>query len=174
MKIRYFVIIGILLAAITARIIWVNHAFPQAENIKIDKGACYVDEKGISYKVEKTKWLDKKQIEEEFDMKLFSVCIVTMQVENTSKKKKKLAAYDWYIEGENHFQNGVSCELFGVVNEEFSDMGVVLEPGEKIEWKLPYEFCNTIVYSFQNKKEMKSALYGLIKDRYPKKVWLVI
>ena len=174
MKIRYFVVVAILFVAVTFRILWVNHEYPQAYNVKIEKGKCYVDQEEISYKVKETKWLNKEQIKEEYGMELLSVCIVTMQVENTSKYKKRITACDWYIEGENYFGNGISSDLFFAMNEHLSDMDLVLEPGERKVWNLPFEFCNTFQYSFKNENEVQKTSYGVVRERYPRKIWMMI
>ena len=60
------------------------------------------------------------------------------------------------------------------MNEHLSDMDLVLEPGERKVWNLPFEFCNTFQYSFKNENEVQKTSYGVVRERYPRKIWMMI
>lgn len=88
-----------------------------------------------------------------------------------SQKKQSINLCEWYLEGDNYYSQGVSAELYWVLNPEVNDFEIDLEAKETIHVVLPYEMVKTIENDHAW-NEILGGEYGIVKDRYPDKIWL--
>lgn len=167
------IVLGIFLClGCVGRIVWINQQYPQAQVEKIALQEEYTDKDGVVYMLQSSSWIDKDAVEEKYAPMDPQPCyLVNLKITNTSQKKQSINLCEWYLEGDNYYSQGVSAELYWVLNPEVNDFEIDLEAKETVHVVLPYEMVKTIENDHAW-DEILGGEYGIVKDRYPDKIWL--
>ena len=171
--IRILSIIVIVCAIIP--VIKVNQRYPEPKKVMIEKGIKGKQKEGLSLTIRETKWLNRKELEENYANTLtmlekrdYKAVFVKAILKNETEQEQKFFVYNLYLESDIYFYNGLDMELYTAI-EGNPAAEIILKPKEEILMTLPYSVSD--LYFEKNQWEtLEENLFYLVEERYPEKI----
>ena len=170
-----FILSIIVIVCAIIPVIKVNQRYPEPKKVMIEKGIKGEQKEGFSLTVRETKWLNRKELEENYANTLtmlekrdYKAVFVKAILKNETEQEQKFFVYNLYLESDIHFYNGLDMELYTAI-EGNPAAEIILKPKEEISMTLPYSISN--LYFEKNQWEtLEENLFYLVEERYPEKI----
>lgn len=157
------------------RIYQVNAAFPAAEKVYVELGEDYLTEENFIVCVHSMRLLDKQQLEERYGEYIgllehydYKGVIAEVGIKNISAEQRKFELYQFYLETDEYFTDGIDMDMYILENQDFSV--ITLEGGEERIVYLVYSMRENR-FSEANWRGMEHTAFYLVRERYPRKVY---
>lgn len=158
------------------RIKVVNTRYPQAKTVMKEVGEKGMIGKNIQFSVLSSEWMNREEMIEKYGEALdfydkydYLGLLVHVNIKNVGKKKEKIELYQWYLESDTYYCNGLDMEMFLEDNENIP-LSITLKKGEEKNITLPYSISSVLFLEKQWKK-FKDDKFYIVSERYPVKTY---